>query len=174
MNTTTLRRAAAVTALVAGFTAATAGSAQAVVRDTDPFKIATQWGKADFGSGAHVLGAPKYPGLLSWDESSDGRTVTAKLTGRVYWDDVTSGGCARVRMRLYNTSGALSGTVYSAAACRAGGWTGDVTSRSVNMSRASETANKVVVTTQKAPGPGGDYVNVGSVTRYWGEVNGLD
>jgi hypothetical protein len=173
MKTSSVRRAATVAALVAGISAGAAGSAQAVVRDVDPFKIAEFLGKADFGKGDHVAGSPVHNGVLSWDESTNGRTVTATLSGRVYWDDLTSGGCARIRMRLYTTTGQLAGTVFSPAACRAGGWTGTVPYRTVNMSLSSTTAHMAVVTTQKAPSPSGNYVNEAKVTRYWGEINGV-
>jgi hypothetical protein len=173
MKTSSIRRAATVATLVAGISMGAAGSAQAVVRDVDPFKIAVWLGKADFGRGNHLWGSPERNGVLIWDESTNGRNVTATLSGRVYWDDVTSGGCARIRMRLYTTSGTLAGTAYSAAACRSGGWTGTVPHRAVNLSLNSLTAHKVVVTAQKAPGGSGPWTNEESVTRYLGQLNGV-
>lgn len=169
MRTPFVRRAAAAATLVIGITAMTAQSAQAVLRDTDYVHIT--YDKADFGDGIHLWGSPQENGVLTWDESSNG-VKTGTLTGRVYWDDFTSGGCARVRIQLYSVAGTWLGTADSDTACRVGG--GSVTSKAVNISLRSTAAHKMVITTQKAASPTSRFHREASVTRYWGEVHGRD
>jgi hypothetical protein len=170
MSSLLARGTAVAIAVMAGVGIVGAGPASAVVRDVDSVYIAGILGQADFGSGGHAGGQPLAAGNLTWDDQ--GTQTAARLTGRVFWDDLFSGGCARVRMSLYNTSGTLMDTKYSGKACRAG--SGSVVSKSVDLTLSAAHAHKVVVTTQKAASATSPFSNVGSQTRYNGQVNGVD
>lgn len=174
MRTSSVHRTTAAMALVAGVIMLGASPASAVIRDTDPVKIAAPGGKADFGSGGHHLGAPDGSGRLSFDDLTDSpkNTIRVTLTGRVYWDDGSSGGCALVRMRIFSLSGAKLTTVYSEPVCRVGD--GVVKSRSVSISSSQRRAHKVVIATLQSTTKNGPYDLVRSATRYYGEVNGHD
>jgi hypothetical protein len=170
MSSLLARGTAVAIAVMAGVGIAGAGPASADVRDNDSVYIAGFGSQADFGSGGHAGGQPLGAGNLAWDVQEE-RTA-ARLTGRVYWDDLFSGGCARVRVRLYNTSGVRVDTQYSGKACRSG--SGSVVSKPVDLTLSTAHAHKVVVTTQKAASATSPFSNVDSQTWYFGQVNGVD
>lgn len=165
------RRIAAVAVAVsaaAGVAGLTAGTAHAATVDKDDVKVAVPLGKADFGRGAHLGGAPVSPGEVTWDDHN--RTATVR--GTVYWDDVTAGGYARVRVVLLDNSGRTLDSAASGAAGRPGGWTGVVPSRGVELRVSSPQARTAKVVTESAPTPTGPWTFVGSQTVRYGDVGG--
>lgn len=163
----------ATAAVAVGTLAGVTGTAQADVRDTDPVHIAVfPFGKADFGGDfEHHGGSPDRPGTLSWDLT--GSTVTARLKGVVFWDDLGSGGCARARLRIYDRLGAqLGSTAVAEPVCPAGG--GFAQGVRVTLERSSPHAHKAVIDTQEATAKVGPWSTVGSRTVYFGQPGGVD
>jgi len=158
MNVMSIRRLLSLLAfaLAAMFFAAAPASAAQI----NYFKIAPPLSKADFGNGTHQFGQPTQDGTLTWSGS-----VTAKLSGTVYMDNLLGGGCARVRMEFYPDASTKT-TKYSAQVCRSGAWFGDVPSGGVSLSASAATAYKVVVTTQYKTYSGSAWSNTGSKTLY--------
>ena len=155
----------AASGLVLGLTALPASAA---VIDADTVLI--QGGVADFGNPPHGGVAPAAPGRLTWDYSpTSAQRVTAQLTGTVFRDGTQPGACARVRMQLFNASNALIGSTASAAACA--GDNGRA-SRPVSLVLAAPGSHRMVVTTQQQPSSGGPFVNTGTQTRFFGQLNG--
>ena len=166
MKAFSIRRLATALGIAAAVVGIATGSASASVVDTDTLKI---WqGKADFGNGWHVGGAPTGDARLTWDKGSS--TITVTLSGTVYWDDILSGGCARVRYRLYTTSGSIASTVYSTPVCRAGSGNpfSQPPQRTYTKSLSHPQAFKAHIVAQKAPGSGGPWTNDGGETRFYG------
>ena len=164
-----LRSSLAAAALATGALTLAAAPAHAEVIDTDGVRIAVHLGKADFGNDDHWFGAPQNDGKLTWNDA--GSTRTGTLTGKVYWDDGLSGGCARVKMTLFDSAGHQVGQATSGSACKAGG---GLASRSVTLKVSSAKAHRAVITTQAAPGINGPWKSVGSQTRHYGQVGGTD
>lgn len=165
MKAFSIRRFATALGIATAVLSIATSSASASVVDADTLKI---WqGHADFGTGLHLGGAPTGNAQLTWDKGSS--TITAKLSGTVYWDDIFSGGCARVRYRLYTTSGSIASTVYSTPVCRAGSGNPFIQppQKTYTASLSHPQAFKAHIVTQKAPGSGGPWTNDGGETRYY-------
>ena len=164
-------RAAGALAVALGLVGVAANPASAVVRDVDSVRI--NGAKADFGVGPFVDHHPSGPGTLTWDEATNapGKRVTGTLKGTVWWDDSSSGGCARVRIRLYGTGAEILHTKWSDAACRVGG--GAAKSAPVNIAVWHNRSHRAVITTQIAATENSDYHNQQSLERYWGQIDGV-
>jgi len=104
---------------------ATAASADIDV-DTDLVRIATVSGPVDFGSNTHTstaatVSSPAKPGspvgsgnvVFSMALS----TITARVTGTVWYDDPFRRGCASVRVSFYNINGHRVDNRYSERVC---------------------------------------------------------
>ena len=166
MKTSSISRAARTLALVAGLAAMSASPASAVVRDVD--YVTVNGAHADFGVGPLVDNHPTGPGKLTWDEATNapGKPVTGRLTGTV-WRSDTSGGCALVRIRMYDTEGLTLATAKSAPVCRT------TIGAPVNIAVTSKTVHRMVITTQIAAKEAGPFKNDTSVVRYWGQIDGV-
>jgi hypothetical protein len=172
MKTAFVRRATISIALAAAALGlmANPASADPPILDTDGVLI--NGAQVDFGDNPHWFGSPQTPGHVTWTDSGSG--ITARLTGRVFFDSGKSG-CGRVRMTMYNKSGAVigvdaggnRGSTYSGRACRAG--SGGLVSKYVDLPLTDPAAFKVVITTQTAPAQTSTtYQSLQSVTRYFG------
>lgn len=172
MKTSSISRAAGTLAVVAGLVAMSAGPASAVVRDVD--SVTVNGSHSDFGVGPLVSNHPSSAGTLTWDEATNtaGKPITGRLTGTVWWSDTSSGGCALVRIRMYNTQGATLATAKSVPVCRTG--SGAPRSTAVNIAVSSTTVHRMVITTQIAPVGTGPFTNDTSVERFWGQIGALD
>jgi hypothetical protein len=62
--------------------------------DTD--NVTLDGGAADFGNNPHLFGAPTQPGTVSWSGTSLTGTLTARVQGLLYHDDLWTGRCVRV------------------------------------------------------------------------------
>ncbi|MGQ0574677.1 MAG: hypothetical protein ACT4RN_10815 [Pseudonocardia sp.] len=181
MTTTTTARtrllgsALALTAAL-GVAGITAGTAHAAVVDQDSVKIAVPLGKADFGRGLHVGGEPTAPGTVTWRDDpgpNNTRKISARLQGLVYWDDVFSGGYARVKLTLLDASGNPLVSATSGAAHRAGTMTPlQVPAANVDLNLSHTKARFARVETQQAQSAGGPWTFVGSKQVRYGDVGG--
>jgi hypothetical protein len=201
MNITTIRKAAVATLVIGAIGACLVGTsasarptgtgnapannasvaaaaAVGTLRDTD--RPLMNGGQADFGTGGLNVSLSRQPnsaGTLTWHQSLATPTtpsiITAHLTGRVYWDDVLSGGCARVRLSLFDTNGVSAGDpVYSHTVCQIG-LSGTAPSKSVDLSFKSINAHRALVTTQigaNASTLSSEYVNTAKQSWYFGQV----
>lgn len=166
MFTTSMRRVSIVAAIAAGIVGAAAPSASAVPPiDVDTIRISG--GRADFGDGLHILGKPSGDATVAWRQS--GSTIGATVTGTVYYDDASQGGCARVRVGMYDYSGnRVRPDVNSDVACRTG--TGSVATAAVSKSLSQTGSPKpyrVKVTTQVGPGSGATFTDTSSANVYF-------
>lgn len=160
-----------------------AAASPGTLRDTDRPLINGR--QADFGTGGLNVSLSRQPnnaGTLTWHQTQATASTnlvqakpsvfTARLTGRVYWDDALAGGCARVRVILYNTNGTVADSKVSGSACQIGpNFTPP--SKPVDLTVKSINAHKVVITTQIGPdaaAPSSAYRNTAHQTWYFGQV----
>jgi len=164
-----LLRSTLAAAMAAGALALGATPAYATVIDTD--NVLINGGAADFGNDPHAGGSPNIfaPGTLAWNISGSARTGT--LTGKEYRDDLFSGGCARVVLALFNSSGSRVDRVISDPVCRA---TGGLAAKKITLKVSSPAAHRAVISTQAAPGLNGPWQQTGSQTVYFGQPGGND
>jgi hypothetical protein len=109
------------------------------------------------------------PGKLSWDVSGSARTGT--LTGTEYWDDLFSGGCARVVLALHDSAGNRVDRAISKEVC---GATGGLQAKNITLKVSSPQAHHAIVSTQAAPSPNGPWKQTGSKTVRLGQPGGVD
>jgi hypothetical protein len=162
-----LLRSTLAAALSTGALLLAATPAHAEVIDTD--NVLINGGRADFGNDPHLGGTPMSPGKLSWNDA--GATRTGTLKGKEYWDDLFSGGCARVVVTLLDNAGKKVDSAVSTPVCRAGG---GLKAKNITLTVSSPAAHRAVVTTQAAPGPSGPWTAGGTQTVRYGQPGGID
>lgn len=159
-----LLRSTLAATLTAGALMFAAAPAHAEVIDTD--RVLINGGKADFGNGRHEGGSPKHAGTLSWNDR--GTTRTGTLTGNVYWDDLFSGGCARVVLTLLDSSGNRLDRAYSEPVCGTGS-NFEAEAKRISLAVSSPAAHRAVITSQAAPGETGPWSVGGTRTVRYGQ-----
>lgn len=132
--------------------------------ENDDVKITTQ--NVDFGDGNHFFGTPTGNARVTWrlDSNQTNLRIHAQLSGRVYWDDISSG-CARVRVQYLNANNGVVATDTSGAACRTG-FQPFTAPPSVNVSESATNANirQVRIFTQRALTSNSPWQDVGNQT----------